>query len=44
LTKATDRFPIILQQVLLEVIVNTTFAEMWMKLISDWSRRQREWE
>jgi hypothetical protein len=28
LTKATDRFPIILQQVLLEVIVNSTFAEM----------------
>jgi len=27
LTKATDRFPIILQQVLLEVIVNTSFAQ-----------------
>ena len=34
LTKATDRFPIILQQVLLGVIVNEQFAQAWMKLIS----------
>lgn len=34
LSKATDRFPIVLQQALLGVIVNENFATAWMKLIS----------
>jgi len=34
LSKATDRFPIELQQVLLGVIVNENFAKSWMQLIS----------
>jgi len=34
LTKATDRFPIKLQQLLLGVIVNEEFATCWVQLIS----------
>lgn len=34
LSKATDRFPIILQQAVLEVIVNERFAKAWKELIS----------
>jgi len=34
LTKATDRFPIKLQQLLLGVIVNENFAKCWVQLIS----------
>jgi hypothetical protein len=34
LSKATDRYPIVLQQVVLEVIVNETFARAWVDLMT----------
>jgi hypothetical protein len=34
LSKATDRFPLILQQTVFEVIIGTRFAKAWSDLIS----------